>query len=185
MTQDDLVDMIELDIPDAPRATILDQAKRMARELCQEANAWVLTGIAVVGAKSGYPQLLAPEDADVLRIIALTDGDKPLCPRKHFDQFSAGRVTLHVKPQNDSLSGTIACRPKVGADIPADLLLNYADTIADGARWRLLMMPQPWQQPDLASFHRDLYLSGVSDAKRKAAFGHAQGGARVRPRRFI
>ena len=39
MTLDELVNQVILDVPEAPIMTIRDQIKRMARELCQEADA--------------------------------------------------------------------------------------------------------------------------------------------------
>lgn len=185
MTQDDLIDQIQLDIPDAPRASVAEQIKRMARELCDEADVWVHTGIVVVAAKTGYPQLLVPSDGEALRILELKDGDRPLSPGCDFNQPSQSRITLMGTPKNDDLTGRLACRPTLTVEVPDILLTEWGDTIGDGARWRLLMMPQPWKDPGLASYYRTEFFAGVSRAKQKATTGHARGGRRVRPRQFL
>ena len=185
MTLDDLVDQIQLDIPDAPRATVADQIKRMARELCQEADAWVHTGIIVVGAKSGYPQLLVPSEAEALRIVILHDGTRPLKAGVHYEQRAQDRITLLTTTDKDELTGRLSCRPKLTESVPAELLQNWPDVIADGARWRLFLMPQPWRDTELATYHQRLFRAGTTDAKQKATLGHARGGARVKMRPFL
>ena len=185
MTFDDLVNQVAIDVPDAPLMTVREQLKRMARELCQEADAWTVDGIVVVAAKSGYPQILTPEDGETLRISRLKDGDRTLSAHADYEQPTASKIVMLRKPKKDTLTGRLACRPSVGADIPDMLLHDWADTIADGARWRLLMMPQSWQNPELASYYQAQFRAGTTDAKRLASLGHARGGSRVKARRFI
>ena len=185
MTQDELIDLVQLDIPDAPRASIRDQMQRMARELCQDANAMVASGIVVVGAKSGYPQLLVPNDSEPLRILELMDGQCRLAPGRHYSQPAPGQVMINGNVSNDTLTGKVACRPKYGTDIPESLLTEHGDTIANGARWRLLLMPQPWMNPELASYYQQSYQAGVVDAQRRHLYGHAKGSASIRLRKFV
>jgi hypothetical protein len=185
MTLDELVNQVILDVPEAPIMTIREQIKRMARELCQEADAWVVEGIVVVAAKSGYPQVLTPENGEVLRISALKDTDRPLKANFDFEQKRPDQITMLRDTKSDTLTGRLACRPAVGADLPDALLNDHADAIADGARWRLLLMPQPWRNPEMATYYQTQYRSGTTDAKRLASFGHARGGVRVKARQFI
>lgn len=184
MTQDELIDQIQLDIPDAPRATVADQIKRMARELCSEANTWVYDGIVVVAAKSGYPQLV-PVDGEPLRIIELKDNDQAMVAGRDFTQPTASTVELLRNTSKDTLTGKLAMRPTMADDVPDSLLTDWYDTISNGTLWRLYLMPQPWKNPELATYYQRQYRSGVADAKRLANFGHQRGGARVKMRRFI
>ena len=185
MIFDDLVTQVAIDVPDAPLMTVREQLKRMARELCQEADAWSVEGIVVVAARSGYPQMLTPENGEVLRINNLKDGDRTLRAKIDFEQPRPNEITFIRKPQHDTLTGRIACRPVMGADLPDSLLHDYADAIADGARWRLLLMPQAWRNPEMATYYQSQYRSGIADARRVANLGHARGGARVKARQFI
>lgn len=185
MTQDDLIDQIQLDIPDAPRATVADQIQRMARELCDAGDAWVYTGIVVVGAKSGYPQLLVPENAEPLRIAALSDNGHPMVSGRDFVQPTPATVELLRKTTKDSLTGKLALRPVPGAAVPEAVLTHWHAVIADGVLWRLFLMPQPWRNPELATYYQRQFRAGTTEAKQRATHGYARGGARVKMRPFI
>jgi len=99
MTIDDLVNQVAIDVPDAPLMTVREQIKRMARELCQEADAWVIEGIVVVAAKSGYAQVLTPENGEVLRISALKDTDRYLKANFDFEQKRPTRSPCCATPK--------------------------------------------------------------------------------------
>jgi len=185
MTLNEIVSQVTVDVPEAPLMTVREQIKRMARELCQDSEAWAVEGLVVVAAKSGYPQLLAPEGGEVLRILELYDGDRLMRPGQDFEQRRPDSIEILRKPQSDTLTGRLACRPETGADLPDTLLKDWGDTLANGARWRLLLMPQPWQNPELGSYYQAQYRIGSTDAKRLAILGHARGGNRVKARRFI
>ena len=184
MTQDELIDQIQLDVPDVPRATVADQIKRMARELCDQADAWLYTGIVVAGAKSGYPQL-SPGEGEPLRIVSLNDNGYAMKPGYDFVQPTPTTVKILRDTTRDTLNGKLSMRPRLDEDVPSTLLTQWRDTIACGVLWRLFLMPQPWRNPELASYHQRQFTAGVTDAKSKASYGHARGGARVKMRRFI
>lgn len=184
MTQDELIDQIQLDIPDAPRATVADQIKRMARDLCNGADAWVQSGIIVVAAKSGYPQLV-PVEGEPLRITELKDGDQPLTAGRDYRQPTPSTVEILHKTKKDTLTGKLAMRPRLDEDVSESLLNHWHNTIADGVLWRLFLMPQPWRNPELASYYQTQWQSGITDAKRHATHGYQRGGARVKMRRFL
>lgn len=184
MTQDELIDQIQLDIPDAPRATVADQIKRMAREFCNEADAWVHDGIIVVAVKSGYPQIV-PVDGEPLRIIELKDNDRALKGGRDFVQPTPTTVELRCSTTKDTLTGRLAMRPSLADSVPEALLTDWQEAIANGVLWRLFLMPQPWKNPELASYYQRQYRAVITEAKTKARHGHAQGGARVKMRPFI
>lgn len=184
MTQDELIDQIQLDVPDAPRATVAEQIKRMARELCNEADAWVQSGIIVVAAKSGYPQLV-PAEGEPLRITELKDGDRCLSPGKDYHQPTPSKITLARKTEKDTLTGKLAMRPRLDEEVSESLLTDWHNTIADGVLWRLFLMPQPWKNPELAGYYQRQWRGGTTDAKSRATHGYERGGARVKMRPFI
>lgn len=183
MTLDDVISQVVVDVPEAPRMTISDQVKRAARELCTDADAWVQTGYAVVGATTDYPQVIANE-GEPLRVISLTDGDRPV-KASQYRQTSPKTIEFFRVPENDLLTGEVACRPAPGDEPPAELLERWGEQIADGARWRLLLMPQPWRDPQLAAYYEQSFRSAKTDAKRLSRLGHNQARNRVRARAFL
>ena len=184
MTQDDLIDQIQLDIPDAPRATVAEQIKRMARELCEHADAWVHSSILVVAVKSGYPQLV-PVEGEPLRIIELTDNKQLMKPGHDYTQPTPDSIEIRKNTTKDTLNGKLAMRPKLTEDVPDTLITNWHKTLADGVLWRLFLMPQPWRNPELASYYQRQWQGGLTDAKQRANHGYQRGGARVKMRPFI
>lgn len=184
MTQDELIDQILLDVPDAPRATVAEQIKRMARDLCNGADAWVQAGIIVVAAKSGYPQII-PVEGEPLRIAELLDNGHKMAPGRDFDQPTPSTIEIHRKTTKDSLTGRLAMRPRLNEAVPESLLNHLHNTIADGVLWRLFLMPQPWRNPEMASYYQTQWRGGLTDAKRNATHGYQRGGARVKMRHFI
>ena len=183
MQLDELTDLVRLDIPDAPAATVKDQIRRMAREFCTEADAWVQEGEVVSGARSDQPQVTA-STGQPLRVIDLFDGEKRI-PSGGFYQLTPTTITFYREPDNDTLKGRVACRPALGNDPPDEVLERWAEPIGDGARWRLLMMPQPWQSGDLAAIYKRSYTAGLNEAKRLSRLGHNYARNRVRPRPFL
>jgi len=183
MTLDELVEQVALDIPGVPRLSIADQIKRAARELCTDADAWVRNGYAVAGATTDYPQIIT-NDSEPLRILELKDGNR-LIPSGQYRQTSATTIEFSRTPDNDLLMGKVACRPPPGDEPPAELLSRWGEQIADGARWRLLLMPQPWRDPQLAAYYEQSFRAAKTDAKRLSRLGHNQARNRVRPRHFL
>lgn len=184
MTLDDLIDRIALDVPEAPRATISEQIKHAARELCTEADAWVRRGIVVVAAKSGFPQIVFG-DAEPLRIIALQDDGRPMVPGRDYEQPSPATITLLRDTEKDTLTGALAVRPAMSASVPQALVRDWYSVLHDGVLARLFMLPQPWRNAELALYHKREFRAGITHAKSKALHGHARGGARVKMRPFL
>jgi len=183
MTLDDLINQVAVDVPDAPLMTVSDQIKRSARDLCTEADAWVQTGYAVVGATTDYPQVIANE-GEPLRVIELFDGDGEV-PATKYRQISPRVVEFARTPENDLLTGKVACRPTPGDTPPAEVLERWGEAMADGARWRLSLMPQPWRDAQLAAYYEQRFRSAITDAKRLSRLGHNQARNRVRARSFL
>lgn len=185
MKLDDLVREVALEVPDAPKASIHDMLSWSARELCTEADAWVSEEQPVIyGANSDYPAIVAPA-GESLRIVYLRIGDREVMQGAWFEQRSPTDIHFHKTPDSDVIAGRIACRPRPGEMPPDAVTGRWSSVIADGARWRLLLLPQSWQNPELASYYQQRFLTGIADAKQHARLGHARGGARVKMRPFI
>jgi len=165
--------------------TIRESLSRMAREMCTEADIWVEQGPVVVAANTDYPQV-AGMDGEPLRIRwLLLGGRRVRQSNSTFVQHTPETITFSRKPEESLLEGALACRPSPGDMPPDEVVSRWGEVIADGARWRLLMMPQKWQNAELASYYNRQYRLGVASARQLSALGHAHGGSRVKPRRFI
>ena len=183
MKLDDLTRQVLQEVPEAPLMTIKDQIRRMAREFCTEADAWVETGYVVAGATGQYPQIVSGQ-GQPLRVIELFDGEERISGGS-FRQSTSTTIEFDRTPENDMLKGRVACRPGLDDDPPDEVLERWAEPIGDGAKWRLLMMPQPWQNGELSSFYQRSYNAGINEAKRLSRLGHNNGRNRVRARPFL
>jgi len=185
MTLNELVNQVVQDVPEAPLLTIRETLARMARELCTEADAWVQRGEpVVVAANTDYPQVVASQ-GEPLRIVSLTLHGRERMQGDGFRQPAPTVIEFDRRPEGSLLYGQLACRPAPGDMPPEEVVSRWGEVIADGARWRLLLLPQPWRNAELASYYQQRFLAGVADARQHARLGHARGGARVKARRFI
>lgn len=186
MTLDDLVDDVALEVPDAPLATIRDMLRWAARELCTEADVWVTTGEpVVVAADTPYAELEAPSDGEPLRIVSLLAEGRPMKAGVDYVQTGPRRIEFRQTPETKLLYGELACRPVMGAMIPDELLSRWAEALGNGARYRLLRLPQPWQNMQLAEYYRGQFLADQATAKGLSRLGHHSGSARVAMWRFV
>lgn len=186
MTLQEMVDIVVQEVPEAPLMTIRDRLRWAARELCTRADVWVQTGEPVVVAADTDQPVVVASRGEPLRIISLRiDGRDVTQSDNWFTQTSPKTVTFHRKPKENVLDGRLACRPHPGEMPPDDVNDAWGDTMTDGAIWRLLMMPQPWRQPELAEYYQRKFLHGVNIAKQRSRLGHGRGGVRAKPRRFL
>lgn len=185
MTVSDLANQVLQDVPEAPLLTIRETLARMARELCTEADVWVQRDEpVVVAANTDYPQVAASQ-GEPLRIVSLTLSGRERVQGNGFRQPAPTVVEFDRRPETSLIYGQLACRPLPGEMPPYEVVSRWGEVIADGARWRLLLLPQPWRDPELATYYQQRFLAGVADARQHSRLGHARGGARVKMRRLI
>lgn len=185
MTLDDMADDVALEVPGAPLASIRDMLLWAARELCTEADAWVSDEQPIIyGADSDHP-VVVPPAGEPLRIVYLVlEGKK--CTQGHaYQQHSPSDIEFHRKPSSSTVSGRIACRPSPGKAPPSEVLGRWSTAICNGARWRLLLLPQAWANPELAEYYHRRFMAGITDARQASRLGHGLGGNRVKARPFI
>lgn len=186
MTINDLVDSLIIEVPGCPLPTIRDMLRWAQRELCSEGNAWIVSdGPVVVGANTPFAEVDVPSGAETLRIIRLLQDGRELKPGVDFRQNASNGVEfLRSVPQSVTVLGAIACRPAYGKDMPAELLSRWAEALLDGARSRLLALPQPWRDVQLAEHSRRKFLDYQAEARALAVDGHQSGSVRMQTRRF-
>lgn len=186
MKLSDLTDMLATEVPGCPNATLRDALRWAQRELCNEGNVWIVSDEPVVsGASTDDAELEVPPGAEAIRIIQLLLNGRALIPGRDYQQSGANAVQfLRNTPQSNDLLGALACRPAFGQDMPAALLSRWAEALMDGARSRLLLMPQPWRDPALADFHRRKFIDAQADARALSRDGYQAGSIRMRAPRF-
>lgn len=184
--QQELVDRIAVEIPEAPLVTLREALRWSARQFCTEADAWIVSDEpVVVAANMRFPEIEAPAGAEPLRIIELLDGDRRLAPGRDYYQHGPTRIEFLSTPAGSILYGTLAVRPSSANWPPDEVLSRWAEGICHGALYRLLMMPQPWHNTTLAQYYRREMAAAQAEARQSRALGHQSGGARVRMRPLI
>jgi hypothetical protein len=183
----DLTESLAIEVPGCPSSTIRDMLRWAQRELCNEGNAWLVSdGPVVVGANTPFAEVDVPSGAETLRITKLFQNGRELKPGLDYLQTGSGGVKfLRSLPESVTLLGEIVCRPAYGKDMPAELLSRWAEALMDGARSRLMLLPQPWQDKSLAEHYRRKFLDAQSHARSLAASGYQSGSIRMKTRNTI
>lgn len=186
MNINELTDSLVIEVPGCPLPTIRDMIRWAQRELCTQASIWIeKDGPVVTGANTPFAEVDEPSGAEALRIVRLFDSGRELMPGKDYIQRGNNGVEfLGFKPSGITLLGEIACRPAYGRDMPSELLSRWAEALLDGARSRLLIMPQPWQNPELSEHYRRKFIDAQSYARSLAASGYQTGSVRMKAPRF-
>lgn len=108
----------------------------------------------------------------------------------HYSTFGEpGSITVYPKPKNvtdQALRVFASWVPSFGAtSIPDELGRGYARDIVEGAKARLMLMPErKWTNLQLAGIAQTKFDSGVVEARIKAIHGKAAGTIVARPRQF-
>lgn len=99
-------------------------------------------------------------------IHRVTSQGEPLQPGTHYHVQSAESVRFLVSLQNVCIIGAIEPLPSATL-IPAALVEDYAEAMADGAAAILQLQPgKPWASPELAQLNKARFNEAVRDARR-------------------
>lgn len=186
MDIEDLVDKVMLDVPDCPLMTIRQAVLWAARDFCTRADAWVERDkhvVAMINPLEG--QVISPTFGEPVRLVSLKIGDKDTTQDGLWQQPTPTTVKFTREIEDQILIGALAMRPHRDKAPPEEVIIRWGEAFEDGARYRLLIMPQPWRDPDMAQHYRTQFSQAVSEAKAASRLGHARGHNRVKPRRFI
>lgn len=187
MTVDDLVQSLAIEVPGCPTPTIRDMLRWAQRELCDKGNVWLSSdGPVVVAANTPFAEVELPLNAEAIRITKLVDDGRTLTPGEDYVQSGSNGIHfLKLKPESVTMMGEVACMPSYGKDMPASLMSRWSEAIMDGARSRLLILPQAWQNPTLSEHYRRSFMDAQSSARSLASSGHQYGSVRMNVRGFI
>ena len=108
----------------------------------------------------------------------------------HYSCFGEpGTITVYPAPQRvstEALRIVASWEPAFGAtQLPDELVTGYARDIVEGAKARLMLMPdRKWTNLPLAGLAQNNFEAGVAEGKIKAIHSKAAGSVFVRPRKF-
>lgn len=186
MDIEDLVERVMLDVPDCPLMTIRQAIYWAARDFCSRADAWVEKDkhvVAMINPLEG--QVISPSYGEPIRLVSLKISDRDTVQDGLWTQPTPTTVVFKQQVEDQILLGSLAMRPHRDKLPPEEVVARWGEAFEDGARYRLLIMPQAWRNPDMAQHYQTLYSQAVSEAKQASRLGHARGHNRVKPRRFI
>lgn len=196
------------ELPGVPLPLLDDALNDALIELCQHALCWkTWQTVPLVADAPLYTLTLPTPAAQVLTVTratingqsinptaedAVTDGGfwtETGCPSTYFLN-TARALRVAPIPNADAESAVFnveaAFAPSMGATTADDVLLNrYGQTIANGAKARLMMIKNKvWSNPEDAMMYRSMFLSALDDARIDMLHGDAIGSLRMAPRAF-
>lgn len=182
-----LTDSLIIELPECPTPTIKDMLRWAQRELCREGSVWIVSdGPVVVAANTCFAEIEVPAGSEALRIISIMNNGRNMVPGKDYIQSGSNGIQfVGVQPEKSTLAGEVACMPAYGQDMPGVLISRWSEVLLDGARSRLLLLPQPWQDKQLSEHYRRKFQDAQSSARSLASSGHQYGSVRMHVRGFI
>lgn len=193
-----LLDRVHDEMPSVPKLVALRALSDAAKEFCTRSHAWQeeLDAITVAPGEKIYEVsldqgvlLAALKEARVDGVQlpgAATESTRllrdplPLGEPLGFVQWTPSTVQLtNASSEAHTMTLTAALTLRLGAtdvDLPDDLIDEYGEYIAAGAKGRLArMLGQPWQSPDAAVGYLSLFYGAIVTAKARAmtALGEA------------
>lgn len=109
----------------------------------------------------------------------------------HYSAWSTPELlTVYPTPSQIAAGASLRVhgtwKPSLAAtSFPDSFGRSYYQTIVEGAKSRLMMMPdRKWSNPQLAAVSEKKFRDGMVDAKNEALHGKVGGSVRVRPVRF-
>lgn len=200
-TWSDLIPDVLPYVPGCPDPMLEQEIRSAAIEFFQRTRAWIvwLDPLQAQPDEREY-QLALPEHAEVVRIERATKDGQPLAvsgyrtlpadPSRHDDTTagltSADRIAVWL-PQplatGVALQVQVSLMPTRSAPGVADALFSkHRAAIAEGAKYRLMTVPGPLNQPKAAEDARQLFERAVASSSVDAWRGHTNTTPRATPK---
>lgn len=118
-----------------------------------------------------------------------TDADTGRSDPRFFLQKDTTTFSIYPVPKNtvaNAITIRAALKPSRSASTVEDVLFqDYAETIAQGAKYRLLSMPgKPWMNGPASAAALSMFTAGVNVARQRASRGGTRADLRVQIRSF-
>lgn len=181
------------DLPDCPLPAIDQALREAAIQLCQGADVWreSLPVVKTVKGKSVYEfKLSDQQQVYTLKKVYVAGQEYPVLRPDEFDNYHQGVLCLgsttfeFVQPSDvadlDIVTDVVLRPSNAAASIPDNLYSEYRDTIAMGARGRLMMSPKkPYTNLNLGADLTNRFKMSIQDANLRAFRGRGQTAPRI------
>ena len=144
------------DVPGCPRASISDMTALVVSEFCEVTQCYREEIELEADGHALDFELISPHsDAVVIGVFSACDKHTDFLPGD-YTAHSSELVRFNVAPKIN-VTVILILKPTVNSKaVPADIINRWADTIANGVRYRLMAIPEkPWSNPQLASHYRN------------------------------
>ena len=197
-------------VPGAPAALVRQALIDAATEFCTRTNAWnEIQDAILTSANNADYELELPSGAIPLiveevwsegdRLVPLTMAQLHLVlpdwqtaigtPAYYNSEFDMLGFRVFPAPAASGLKlrirGSFA-PTEASESLPDFMWTKYRETLASGAKARLLVAPESvaWSNPKLGAYHQALFDSGIADARIAVLHGRVAGTLTVTPRSF-
>lgn len=199
-----LLSRVHDEIPAAPELLALRALVDATKEFCVRTHYWRGT-VASTRIGNGAKYLLQPGTG--VQVAALLDVrmngrwlepvapfDRRMYPHggepRAFAQWTPAMIELDIEPAEgttlDINAALTLSQGATGEEVPAEMVDEYGEAIAAGAKMRLLRQNgQPWHDPDASTGYAGQYYNAIADAKRRAMTALGQADLRVEMRAWV
>ncbi len=181
------------DAPGCPEAVALREVKSAMIEFCKRSHIWLYSSdpIPAIANVPDYVLDIPPHaDSALIKSVRFLGKELHLRTEEELDKASPGWRTKTGSPHfyvilqpteilmdrspseaiiNDAITASFALMPKKDAKEVEDFFFNdWCEEIADGAKYRLLRMPdRAWTNPQMAAHFYKSFWVGIARAKIK------------------
>lgn len=174
------------DVTGCPQPVVRQALMLAVTDFCRRSKAWQADCSA--GTTSDGVSLytiVPPTGAAVYCIESASLGGRAMSESAYTSE-ARGTIKLLHNSNGQAISVRATLEPLPTATTLPDLLLEYVEGIASGAKYRLMIQPgKPWSSPELAVFHKKLFDDAIGAAFAQQAHGRSVRSLEVKPVRFI
>lgn len=207
-TLDAFLSDVTLEVTGCPNPLAKHHIRRSIIEFCEKTRLLTYTATVNAVVNQATYTIAPPADHEIHAIITVTHNNAPLDPisedwlNRNIEgwQSSKSRTAstyIFTRPTSIKLYPTpneigtanifvmMAVKPTPSATTVDDKFLHYAETIAAGAKRRLMAQPgQPWTNPELAVYYGNMYMAGIGKARIDSAIGNSMFTGEIARRSF-
>jgi len=165
-----LINKMFLRVPQCPAALMNDALLTSLYNFLRDSEAYTTTLTLDLVADQAAYTLSSETDFDIVKIEWVKQSDSEISA----DKWSFTRpatLTLDEAPgsaETDGLDVRVVLTTRDSSDtssVPSQIFDRYCDAIVSGALVEIHMLPgRPWTNAELAGYHRQRYLSGITDS---------------------
>jgi hypothetical protein len=192
---DDLVVPLRVHAPGASLSLLKQAYREAARKFFQETRAWRETVSVTSGANpatytlgpdpanaEAFDAMLVKRNNDTLRKATRSQFKARYATGSTPVAFRVGAAdTLFLAPEPASsiaseLAVIAALRPtRAAAELDDEVVDHFEEALLDGARWKLLMMPESWGNSSKGEYYRKNFQDAIDRYRGTAADDHQVG----------